>query len=231
MGQEPAKREAAEETVGNKEESDVKEEAGEKEERTPQKRRRCEIREEKPEKGEELPRGLAFDERFDIKWDLEEDGLTTSRWWGCRVLTRTTESYQDRAVYNVMYEPYANFDEAPSKIAFLSEKELYDLESDARLLWKLETDPSDIGSTTMVEVQRAQEEMDEEIGESVFDLGMQEFSRLSHERQRHMASTYRSFADNIKEHLRDLLATNGPGYEITDKDISNVILQVQAEMR
>jgi len=189
---------------------------------------------EKPQKRRRLSEEdlVAVGKRIEVKWDLDdENGVVRSRWWGAKVLRKVEASGDENAPYDILYDSYEDFLETQCRIVFLSTTELQDSESGDLLYWRSEGDDSEPQSTTMVELQEEQDAIDRELGESFEQEAMAEFDKLPMEKQRHLAASYRSFADSLKGHLRKLLATNGANYEVTDNDIQSAFNAIVVEKK
>ncbi|KAJ8902457.1 hypothetical protein NDN08_006862 [Rhodosorus marinus] len=189
---------------------------------------------EKPQKRRRLSEEelVAVGKRIEVKWDLDdENGVVRSRWWGAKVLRKVESPGDEKVPFDILYDPFEDFAETQCRIVFLSTTELRDSESGDLLYWRAEGDDSEPQSTTMVELQEEQDAIDRELGESFEQEAMAEFDKLPMEKQRHLAASYRSFADSLKGHLRKLLAANGANYEVTDNDIQSAFNAIEVEKK
>eukprot|EP00189_Rhodosorus_marinus_P011827 CAMPEP_0184738188 /NCGR_PEP_ID=MMETSP0315-20130426/910_1 /TAXON_ID=101924 /ORGANISM="Rhodosorus marinus, Strain UTEX LB 2760" /LENGTH=204 /DNA_ID=CAMNT_0027205805 /DNA_START=192 /DNA_END=806 /DNA_ORIENTATION=+ len=189
---------------------------------------------ENPQKRRRLSqeRFVAVGQRIEVKWDLDdENGFVRSRWWGAKVLRKLESSGDKNITCDILYDPFEDFAETQCRIVFQSSTELRDSDSGELLYWRAEGENSEPQSTTMVELQEEQDAIDRELGESFEQEAMAEFDKLPMEKQRHLAASYRSFADSLKEHLRKLLAANGANYEVRDNDIQRVCKAIKVEKK
>jgi hypothetical protein len=187
---------------------------------------------------------LPLGQRLQVQWDVHgDDGVVTPHWWpatyGGHVEPPVWKEGQRVSVLH--YEAMGAFVPCDSQTVFLTPRVCLDVGEEDTLFWRMDGDEwaPPMGLTvdayedsflnksvlTAKELVEDQAKIDraEHMGVPLEALAMAALQQKPMAQQLAVAGSYRTLADKIKEELRGLVKTHGPGYTVTKDDINEIL--------
>jgi len=180
--------------------------------------------------------GLEIGTRLEVMWDVEDSNTheLTSHWWGCKLVQGEGAKMYDsdrRRVWKILYDAKIDIDESfkdeNALVTFVDTCELFDMERELSLQWRIEGKEVNIPVLTMNDILQSQAQIESEEGaaegESVEQHAVNALNTLPMDAQQRLVAGYRDFADNMKARLAEIQQREGEGYAITANDVTSIV--------
>eukprot|EP01023_Acetabularia_acetabulum_P015395 TRINITY_DN17462_c0_g1_i1.p1 TRINITY_DN17462_c0_g1~~TRINITY_DN17462_c0_g1_i1.p1 ORF type:complete len:268 (-),score=57.67 TRINITY_DN17462_c0_g1_i1:754-1497(-) len=190
---------------------------------------------------------LSIGTRFQVLWRIEEvndeSNQTVSsryRWWGCKLLGPAfvegsqpssgalLRDDQQRQVWKILYDAEEGFEQEIRTVAFTDQQgELYDVQENGNLEWRLEGDYSsdDEGSYEMADDELVDigqlDSFSDYLVETMERAAMSQMQNLPADQQLRIASAMREFIDHVVEGVGEV--TQQGNNVVTQQHIQDIM--------